>query len=208
MRSTPGMWVSRFTTASAPAKACRSDASSKTSASTARAPRPSSRSRPTAERVTPVTRWPAANSARTARRPMTPVDPVTTISLMPGRRHCHSAPGVASLGHRLGPHTEETRGPEARPWQTFRPDRRKPHMRPTIVLVHGAFAESASWDRVIDPLAAEGHRVIAAANPLRSLAGDAAAVSDLVRTIEWPVVLVGHSYGGAVLSNVDPGASD
>jgi pimeloyl-ACP methyl ester carboxylesterase len=81
-------------------------------------------------------------------------------------------------------------------------------MRPTIVLVHGAFAESASWDRVIDPLAAEGHRVIAAANPLRSLAGDAAAVSDLVRTIEGPVVLVGHSYGGAVISNVDPDAGD
>jgi pimeloyl-ACP methyl ester carboxylesterase len=81
-------------------------------------------------------------------------------------------------------------------------------MRPTIVLVHGAFAESASWDRVIDPLVAEGHSVIAAANPLRSLAGDAAAVSDLVRTIEGPVVLVAHSYGGAVISNVDADAGD
>jgi pimeloyl-ACP methyl ester carboxylesterase len=59
----------------------------------------------------------------------------------------------------------------------------------TIVLVHGAFAESASWDGVIDPLVAEGHRVVAAANPLRGLAADAAAVSDLVRTIEGPVVL-------------------
>ena len=81
-------------------------------------------------------------------------------------------------------------------------------MSPTIVLVHGAFAESASWDRVIDPLAAEGHRVIAAANPLRSLAADAAAISDLVRTIEGPVVLAAHSYGGAVISNVDPDAGD
>ena len=76
-------------------------------------------------------------------------------------------------------------------------------MRPTIVLVHGAFAESASWDGVIEPLVAEGHRVIAAANPLRGLAADAASVSDLVRTIEGPVVLVAHSYGGAVISNVD-----
>ena len=76
-------------------------------------------------------------------------------------------------------------------------------MRTTIVLVHGAFAESASWDGVIEPLVAEGHRVIAAANPLRGLAADAAAVSDLVRTIEGPVVLVAHSYGGAVISNVD-----
>ncbi len=78
----------------------------------------------------------------------------------------------------------------------------------TIVLVHGAFAESASWDQVIDPLVAEGHRVIAAANPLRGLASDAAAISDLVRTIEGPVILVAHSYGGAVISNVDPDAGE
>ncbi len=78
----------------------------------------------------------------------------------------------------------------------------------TIVLVHGAFAESASWDRVIDPLVAEGHRVVAAANPLRGLAADAAAVSDLVRAIDGPVVLVAHSYGGAVISNVDADAGD
>jgi alpha-beta hydrolase superfamily lysophospholipase len=77
-------------------------------------------------------------------------------------------------------------------------------MPPTIVLVHGAFAESASWDGVIDPLVRAGHRVIACANPLRSLAADAAAVSDLVRSIDGPVVLAAHSYGGAVISNVDP----
>jgi pimeloyl-ACP methyl ester carboxylesterase len=75
-------------------------------------------------------------------------------------------------------------------------------MSSTIVLVHGAFAESSSWDRVIDPLRSAGHTVIAAANPLRSLAGDAEAVSDLVRSIDGPVVLVAHSYGGAVISNV------
>jgi pimeloyl-ACP methyl ester carboxylesterase len=72
----------------------------------------------------------------------------------------------------------------------------------TIVLVHGAFAESASWDGVIDPLQSVGHRVIAAANPLRGLAGDAASVSDLVCTLDGPVLLVGHSYGCAVISNV------
>jgi pimeloyl-ACP methyl ester carboxylesterase len=81
-------------------------------------------------------------------------------------------------------------------------------MKPTIILVHGAFAESASWDRVIDPLHDAGHTVIAAANPLRGLKNDAAAVSDLVRTIEGPVVLVGHSYGGMVISNVDPEAGE
>ena len=55
-------------------------------------------------------------------------------------------------------------------------------MKPTIVLVHGAFAESSSWDGVIDSLLDAGHPVIAAANPLRGLAADAAAVGDLVRT--------------------------
>ena len=75
-------------------------------------------------------------------------------------------------------------------------------MRPTIVLVHGAFAESASWDGVIDSLAGAGHPVIAAANPLRGLAADAAAVGDLLRAVDGPVVLVGHSYGGMVISNV------
>jgi pimeloyl-ACP methyl ester carboxylesterase len=80
-------------------------------------------------------------------------------------------------------------------------------MLPTIVLVHGAFAESASWDRVIDLLPAE-QRVIAAANPLRSLATDARSVSDLVRTIDGPVMLVAHSYGGAVISNVAADAGE
>src|SRR4051812_16976768 len=81
-------------------------------------------------------------------------------------------------------------------------------MRPTIVLVHGAFAESASWDGVVDRLQSAGHDVVAAANPLRGLAADARAVSDVVRSVEGPVVLVAHSYGGAVITNVDPDAGD
>ncbi len=75
-------------------------------------------------------------------------------------------------------------------------------MKPTIVLVHGAFAESSSWDAVIDPLLDAGHPVIAAANPLRSVASDAAAVADVVRAVDGPVVLAAHSYGGMVISNV------
>jgi pimeloyl-ACP methyl ester carboxylesterase len=81
-------------------------------------------------------------------------------------------------------------------------------MRPTIVLVHGAFADAASWDQVIDPLLDAGHPVTAIANPLRGLAADAACVSDHVRSIEGPVLLVAHSYGGAVMTNVDPGAGE
>jgi pimeloyl-ACP methyl ester carboxylesterase len=81
-------------------------------------------------------------------------------------------------------------------------------MPPTIVLVHGAFAESASWAGVAQRLHAAGHPVVAAANPLRGVASDAAFVSDLVRTIEGPVVLVGHSYGGSVVTNVARDAGD
>ena len=81
-------------------------------------------------------------------------------------------------------------------------------MKTTIVLVHGAFAESASWDRVIRNLQDAGHDVIAAANPLRGLASDAQAVTDLVSTVDGPVVLVGHSYGGAVITNVDAKAGN
>jgi pimeloyl-ACP methyl ester carboxylesterase len=75
------------------------------------------------------------------------------------------------------------------------------------MLIHGAFAESASWGRVID-LLSEEHGVVTAANPLRSLATDAASVTDLVRTIDGPVLLVAHSYGGAVMTNVAPDAGD
>src|SRR5437763_4150918 len=81
-------------------------------------------------------------------------------------------------------------------------------MQPTIVLVHGAFAESASWSSVIDSLVDSGQPATAAANPLRGLDTDAAAVADLVRTINGPVVLVAHSYGGAVISNVPADAGE
>lgn len=81
-------------------------------------------------------------------------------------------------------------------------------MLPTIVLVHGAFAESASWDGVVDPLVAAGHDVIAAATPLGGLATDAQSVRDLVRTVEGPVVLATHSYSGAVMSNAEADAGD
>src|SRR4029078_2914065 len=69
-------------------------------------------------------------------------------------------------------------------------------------------AESASWDRVIRHLHDAGHDAIAAANPLRGLAPDAASVSDLVRTIDGPVLLVAHSYGGMVISNVAADAGE
>ncbi|WP_280465195.1 alpha/beta fold hydrolase [Nocardia brasiliensis] len=75
--------------------------------------------------------------------------------------------------------------------------------KPTIVLVHGAFAESASWNGVIDRLNQQGLANIAVGNPLRSVQGDADAVRGVVASINGPVVLVGHSYGGQVISQID-----
>jgi len=83
-----------------------------------------------------------------------------------------------------------------------------PPEKPTIVLVHGAFAESSSWDPVISELARDGYRVIAAANPLRSVATDAASVSAVVHSIKGPVVLVGHSYGGPVITEAANGSAN
>ncbi len=73
--------------------------------------------------------------------------------------------------------------------------------KPTVVLVHGAFAESSSWNAVAATLKQQGYPVIAAANPLRSLSADADYVSSVVKQTSGSVVLVGHSYGGAVISN-------
>lgn len=72
--------------------------------------------------------------------------------------------------------------------------------RPIIVLVHGAFADTSSWNGVIRILESDGYSVIAAANPLRSVQGDAQYISSIVQNIQSPVVLVGHSYGGLVIS--------
>lgn len=73
--------------------------------------------------------------------------------------------------------------------------------RPTIVLVHGAFADASSWNGVIRILEADGYPVVAAANPLRSVKGDAEYVAGVAESIRTPVVLVGHSYGGLVIND-------
>ncbi|MFD7997961.1 alpha/beta fold hydrolase [Streptomyces mirabilis] len=72
---------------------------------------------------------------------------------------------------------------------------------PTIVLVHGAFTDASSWAGVISLLHAAGFTVHAPANPLRGLAQDAAYIRSVVRDIDVPVVLVGHDYGGAVITH-------
>src|SRR5271156_2918088 len=76
---------------------------------------------------------------------------------------------------------------------------------PTIVMVHGAFADASGFAGVIRELQSAGHTVIAPPNPLRSLAFDAAALSAMASAIDAPVVLVGHSYGGAVITQASAG---
>ncbi|HEV7727319.1 MAG TPA: alpha/beta hydrolase, partial [Modestobacter sp.] len=73
--------------------------------------------------------------------------------------------------------------------------------KPTIVLVHGAWADATGFDRVIRALQDRGFRAIGFANPLRGLPGDATYLADFLRSLTGPIVLVGHSYGGAVISN-------
>jgi pimeloyl-ACP methyl ester carboxylesterase len=82
-------------------------------------------------------------------------------------------------------------------------DQRSEHPggKPTIVLVHGAFADASSWNGVIERLQQRGYTVIAPANPLRGVTADSAYIASLLNQIDGPVLLVGHSYGGAVITN-------
>ena len=77
--------------------------------------------------------------------------------------------------------------------------------RPTVVLVHGAFAESSSWNGVVEQLRDEGYPVVAAANPLRGLRNDADQLRSVLDHVTGPVVLAGHSYGGSVMSEAAAG---
>src|SRR4029077_21009700 len=79
--------------------------------------------------------------------------------------------------------------------------------KPTIVFVHGAFADSSSWNATIASLQLLGFPVVAVANPLRGLTSDSDYVRAVLQTIQGPIVLVGHSYGGAVISNAARGVA-
>lgn len=80
--------------------------------------------------------------------------------------------------------------------------------KPTVVLVHGAFADASGWSGVIDRLLAEGFPVVAVANPLRALGSDSAYLRSILDAIDGDTVLVGHSYGGAVITNAAAGAGN
>jgi pimeloyl-ACP methyl ester carboxylesterase len=77
--------------------------------------------------------------------------------------------------------------------------------KPTIVLVHGAWADASGWNGVAERLQRQGYTVIAPANPLRSVDGDSHYLASVLATISGPVILVGHSYGGVVITNAATG---
>jgi pimeloyl-ACP methyl ester carboxylesterase len=83
-----------------------------------------------------------------------------------------------------------------------------PDAAPTVALVHGAFADSSSWNGVVEQLQAAGIPVQAVSNPLRGIAADAAYVASAIGQIPGPVLAVGHSYGGAAITNAAPQASN
>lgn len=72
--------------------------------------------------------------------------------------------------------------------------------KPTVVLEHGAFADGSSWNGVVEKLHKDGYNVVAAANPLRGVASDAAQLRTVIDHVNGPVILVGHSYGGSVIT--------
>lgn len=77
--------------------------------------------------------------------------------------------------------------------------------KPTIVLVHGAFADASSWNGVVERLERRGYAVMAPANPLRGLYSDSTYIASVLDSIKGPIVLVGHSYGGALISSAAAG---
>lgn len=85
---------------------------------------------------------------------------------------------------------------------------KKDAAKATVVLVHGAWADGSSWSRVTRRLQSDGYTVVVAANPLRGIASDSAYLAARLQTITGPIVLVGHSYGGAVITNAALGNSN
>ncbi|WP_238005610.1 alpha/beta hydrolase [Dactylosporangium sp. AC04546] len=108
--------------------------------------------------------------------------------------------GSAALTATLGAETATAATPQA--------DRPGARIKPTIVLVHGGYADSSCWNGVIPKLQREGYTTIAASNPLRGIPTDAPYIGSLLDSISGPVVLVAHSMGGTVITNAAAGKSN
>jgi pimeloyl-ACP methyl ester carboxylesterase len=130
---------------------------------------------------------------------------ISRIPQLPKKRLAAAGVSLAIAGTLLGAGLTGTAHAAAGAAQA-RTQAADPGVKPTIVLVHGAFADNSSWDAVVVQLQRLGYTVDVSPNPLRGVSYDSAYLSDFLSTISGPVVLVGHSYGGFVITNV--GASD
>lgn len=110
-----------------------------------------------------------------------------------GRRFARAAAATVMAGAAVGTFAVSANG-------ASRPAVADRQARPTIVLEHGAFADGSSWNGVIERLHADGYPVVAAADPLRGPHSDAAALRGVLDHVKGPEILVGHSYGGSVIS--------
>jgi pimeloyl-ACP methyl ester carboxylesterase len=115
---------------------------------------------------------------------------------------------LTSLAGSAGSTGAHSSAPSARAVVAGHPSHPSPSRKPTVVLVHGAFADASGWAGVITRLQDDGYPVIAPANPLRGLSSDAAYLRTVLDSISGPIVLVGHSYGGAVITNAATGDPD
>jgi pimeloyl-ACP methyl ester carboxylesterase len=102
-------------------------------------------------------------------------------------------------------HAEATESPLVRQLDTCLP---ASQVKPTVVLVHGAWADASSWSSEVATLQAAGYDARAIANPLQDLTTDSEYVADYLKTVHGPIVLVGHSYGGAVITNAAAGIAN
>lgn len=154
----------------------------------------------------PADSWPTATRRTRSWRPTIPAGEMETAQT---RRRLRAGTPLAALtlitaactastvGTRSAVGTPSSPTLTTRPFPCPSPGRSKP----TVVLVHGAWADTSSWNGEVASLRRAGYAVRAIANPLRNLTTDSASVADFLRTIPGPIVLVGHSYGGWVITN-------
>jgi pimeloyl-ACP methyl ester carboxylesterase len=113
--------------------------------------------------------------------------------------------GTVTAAALLGATTIATLGPTASASPAVTAASRHQGPRPTVVLIHGGFADASNWNAVITDLHKQGYPVMAPANPLRGIPTDAAYIRSVLASIKGPIILVGHSYGGAVITNATTG---
>ncbi|SDO78444.1 Pimeloyl-ACP methyl ester carboxylesterase [Nakamurella panacisegetis] len=117
--------------------------------------------------------------------------------------------GLALAGVIAGPATGAAASTAiSSPSGSTQPSNHQPRPKPTIVLEHGAWADGSSWSGVVTRLQRDGYTVDVPPNPLRGVAGDSAYLASYLATISGPIVLVGHSYGGFVVTNAATGNPD